>query len=49
MENVRNRIKVEVIEKHDNDKNTKQQSKLTFIDIYKSSTNYSYTFKQNEV
>ena len=50
MENVRNRIKLEFIKKHDIDKIIKQQSKLTFNGIHKSYTNYdSYTFKQNEV
>ena len=50
MENVRNRIKVEFIQKDDTDKIIKQQSKLTFNGIHKSYENYdSYTFKQNEV
>ena len=50
MENVRNRIKVELIKKDDTDKIMKQQSKLTFNGIHKSYENYdSYTFKQNEV
>ena len=50
MENVRNRIKREIIRKEDTDKSIKQQSKLTFNGIHKSYTNYgSYTFKQNEV
>ena len=50
MENVRNRIKVEFIQKDGNDTIIKQQSKLTFKGIHKSYTNYdSYTFKQNEV
>ena len=50
MENVRNRIKVELIEKEDTDKNIKQQSELTFNGIHKSYENYdNYTFKKNEV
>ena len=50
MENVRNRIKVDIIRKDDIDKIIKQQSKLTFNGIHKSYENYnSYTFKQNEV
>ena len=50
MENVLNRIKVEIIRKDDTDKIMKQQSKLTFNGIHKSYENYdSYTFKQNEV
>ena len=50
MENVRNRIKVVFINKDDNEKISKQQSKLTFNGIHKSYENYdSYTFKQNEV
>ena len=50
MENVRNRIKVELIKKDDTDKTIKQQSKLTFNGIHKSYENFdSYTFKQNEI
>ena len=50
MGNVRNRLKVEFIEKDDTDENLKQQSKLTFNGIHKSYENYdSSTFKQNEV
>ena len=50
MENVRNRMKVEIIKKDDTDKITKQQSKLTFNGIRKSYENYdSYTSKRNEV
>ena len=50
MENVRNRVKLEVIKKDDTDKIIKQQSKVTFNGIHKSYENYdSYTFKQNEV
>ena len=49
MENVRNRLEVEIIEKDDDDKTIKQQSKLEFNGIHKSYTNYdSYTSKQNE-
>ena len=50
MENVRNRIKVDFVEKEDTHKIIKQQSKLPFNGIHKSYENYdSYTFKQNEV
>ena len=51
MENVRNRIKVEVFRRDDTDKKIKKkQSKLTFNGIHESYENYdSYTFKQNEV
>ena len=50
MENVRNRIRVQVIRKDDSDKIMKQQSKLIFNGIHNSYDNYdSYTFKQNEV
>ena len=50
MENVRNRVKVEIINKDDTDIIIKQQSKMTFNGIHKSYENYdSYTFKQNEV
>ena len=50
MENVPNRIKVEIIKTEDTDKNVKQQTKLTFNGIHKSYENYDrYTFKQNEV
>ena len=49
MENIRNRIKIEFIRKDDNEELIKQ-SKLTFIGIHKSYTNYdSYTFNQNDV
>ena len=48
-ENVRNRIKVELIRKDDEDKIIKQQSKVTFNGIHKSDTTYgSYTFKQKD-
>ena len=50
MENIRNRIKAEVIKIGVTDKIVKQQSKLTFNAIHNSYENYdSYTFKQNEV
>ena len=49
MENVRNRIKMNFIEKDDTDKIVKQQSKSTFNGIHKSYENCdSYTFKQIE-
>ena len=50
MEIVRNRIKVEVIKRDDNEKIIKQQSKLLLTEIHKSYAYYdSYTIKQNEV
>ena len=50
MENVRNRITVEITRKNDTDKTKKQQLKLTSKGIRKSHEIYvSYTFKQNEV
>ena len=50
LENVRNRLGLELIKKGDNKKIIKQQSKLTFSGIQKSYDNYdSYTFKKNEV
>ena len=50
MENVRNRLKIELIKKDETDKTIKQQSKLTFSGLHKSYENCdSYTFKQNEV
>ena len=50
MQNVRSRIKIEVIRKHVNERIFKQQSKLIFNGIHKSYTNYdSYTFKQKVV
>ena len=50
MKIVRNRCKIEFVEKDDTDKSIKEQSNLTFIGLHKSYTNYnSYTFKQNEV
>ena len=50
LENVRNRLGLELIKKGDIKKIVKQQSKLTFNGIQKSYENYdSYTFKQNQV
>ena len=50
LENVRNRLRLELIKKDDNKNIIKQQSKLTFNGNHKSSENYySYTFKNNEV
>ena len=50
LENVRNRLGLELIEKDDIKKIIKQQSKLTFNGIQKSYEKYdSYTFKKNEV
>ena len=50
MENVRIRVKIELIRKDDKEKTIKQQSKLTFNGTHKSYTNYnSYAFKQNQV
>ena len=50
MENVRNRLKIEIVKKNDYREIIKQQSKLTFNGIHKSYENCdSYTFKQNEV
>ena len=50
LENVRNRLGLELIKKGDIKKIIKQQSKLTFNAIQKSYENYdSYTFKKNEV
>ena len=50
MENVRNRLKIKFIKKDDYREKRKQQLKLTFNGIHKSSENSdSYTFKQNEV
>ena len=49
-ENIRNRIKVEVIKKDDNEKIVDQQSKLTITGIHISYPNYdSETFKQKGV
>ena len=50
MEYVRNRRKVEFIEKDDTDIFKKQESKLSFKGIHKSYENFdSYSFKQKEV
>ena len=50
MENVRNRLKIKLIEKHEDAKMMKMQSKLTFNGIHKSFDNYdSYKFKHNEI
>ena len=49
LENVRNRLRLELIKKHDIKDIIKQQSKLTSNGIHKSYENCdSYTFKQNE-
>ena len=50
LENVRNRLGLELIKKDDIKKIIKQQSKLTFNGIQKSYENFdSYTFKKNEI
>ena len=50
LENVRNRLELELIKKGDIKKIIKQHSKLTFNGIQKSYENYdSYTFKKNEL
>ena len=50
MENVRNRVRVEIIRKDDTNKIIKQQPKLTFNGNHQWYGNYdSYTFKQIEV
>ena len=50
LENIRNRLKLELIKKDDIKNIIKQQSKLTFNGLHKSYENYdSYTFKQNQV
>ena len=50
LENVRNRLGLELFKKDDMKKIIKQQSKLTFNGIQKSYENYdSYTIKKNEV
>ena len=50
LENVRNRLKIEFIKKHDYKKIINQQSKLSFNCIHESYENCdSYTFKQNQV
>ena len=48
MENVQNRLKINIFRKTIKKKNIEQQSKLTFIGILKSYTNYdSYRLKRN--
>ena len=50
MENVRNRLKIKLVEKDYYREILKLQSKLTLNGIHKSYENCdSYTFKQNEV
>ena len=50
LENVRNRLGLELIKKSDIKKIVKQQSKLTFNGIQKSYENYySFTYKKNEI
>ena len=50
LENVRNRLELELMKKDDIKDIIKQQSKLTFNGIQKSYENYySYTYKKNEV
>ena len=50
LENVRNRLEIEIIETHDYQKIIKQQSKLTFNGIHKPYENCdSYSFKRNQV
>ena len=50
LENVRNRLGLELIKKVDIKRIIQQQSKLTFNGVQKSYENYdSYTFKKNEV
>ena len=50
LENVRHRTKIEITKTCEKDDFIEQQSKLTFIGVHKSYTNYSsYTFKENEV
>ena len=50
LENIRNRLNLELIKKDNIKKLINQQSKLTFNGIQKSYKNYdSYTFKQNQV
>ena len=47
LENIRNRLKIDIFEKRETDINVKQQSKLTFNGTHKSYTTYnSYTFKK---
>ena len=50
LENIRNRLEIELIKKDNVKKFFNQQSKLTFNGIHKSYENcHSYTFKQNQV
>ena len=50
MENVRNRLRLELYKKNDTKKIIKQQTKSTFIGIHKSFENCdSYIFKQEEI
>ena len=50
LENIRNRLELELIKKHDIKKIITRQSKLTFNGFQKSYENYdSYTFKQKQV
>ena len=50
MENVRYRVRLEFTNKYENEKITKQQSKLNFNGTHKSYENCdSYIFKENEV
>ena len=50
LENVRNRLELELIKEDDIERIINQQSNLTFNDIQKSYENYySYRFKKNEV
>ena len=50
LENLRNRLELELLKKDNFKKNINEQSKLTFNGIQKSYENYdSYTFKQNQV
>ena len=50
LENVRNRLELELIKKDDSKKSIRQQSKLTFNGVQNSYENYdSYTIKKNEV
>ena len=49
LENVRNRLRLEIIKKDDIKNNIKQQSKLTFNGIHRSYENCdSYSFKRNQ-
>ena len=50
MENIRSRVKIELVKKNDNENFLKQQSNLFFNLIHLSFTKYdSCTFKQNDV